>query len=351
MRKILLILALFLPTIITNGCGGGGSSTTMQEKTSVTINLGQTRTSSNTSGKLSAESSTIPSSIASIRFTISATDMVAIERVISVEGRTSISESFEVSNGANRHFIVEAMNTAGNILYRGETYADMNGTPVFLTIVMISTDTTPPNFAGLSDIVSTTTSLTLSWSPATDSTTPQDKMQYLIYMSATPGGEDFTSPNFTTSQGATSFTITGLNPGTVHYFIVRAMDESGNIDSNTVEKSASTISSISVSDSSTASGGYSNIPQDKIIDATSLIPAGKTVKRISVSLSYNAYSIPDQFQIIYEGNIIYDSGMTSGSNTVNISQNGSTPMVTIRVIGNNLGTVWNWSATATFAVE
>lgn len=242
MKKLLAILILVLLTININCGGGGGTSTSITGKTSVTINLGETRTASRANGGLLSASSTIPSNIASIRFVISAPDMATIERIVSVAGRTSVTESFEISNGANRHFMVEAMDASGNVLFRGETFASLDGSPLILVIVMVSTDVTPPVFSGLFSIDSiTTTSMTLSWAAATDNVTPQGSIQYLIYVSTTRGGENFATPNFTTASGATSFNIPGLNPDTLYYFVVRAMDEAGNIDANNVEMPARTL--------------------------------------------------------------------------------------------------------------
>ncbi len=242
MKKVLIALIFIMVITSLNSCGGS-SSTYTSGKTTVSINLGQTKTASPASGGLLSVSATIPSSIVSIRFTISATDMATIQRTISVEGRTTITESFDVQNGANRYFLVEAMDSAGNVLYKGDTYADLDGTPVTLTIVMVSMDVTPPTFSGLSAITSITdTSMTLSWSPATDNITSQDRMQYIVYMSTTSGGENFSLPSFTTSAGVTSFSVTGLSPSTTYYFVVRAKDEAGNIDTNTVEKFATTLS-------------------------------------------------------------------------------------------------------------
>jgi len=168
--------------------------------------------------------------------------MATIERVVSVAGKTAISESFDIPNGANRDCVVEAMDALGNIVFRGETFANFDGRPVALIIIMVSTDKTPPVFSGISSIDSiTTTSMTLSWSAATDNVTPQENIQYLIYMSTTSGGENFTTPNFTTAAGATSFNVTSLNPDTTFFFVVRAMDEAGNIDANNVEMSARTL--------------------------------------------------------------------------------------------------------------
>lgn len=241
MKKLFMIFVLAL--LIANICncgGGGGSSTSTSGKTIVTINLGETRTASYSDGKLLSASSTIPSNIVNIRFTISAPDMSTIEREVLVAGRTAISESFDVPNGANRYFRVEAMDVSGNRLYWGDTYRDLVGTPLSFEIIMVKDDI-PPTFSGISSIDSiTSTTMRLSWLPATDDLTPQDKIQYLIFMSATSGGQDFQAPSFTTPQGANSYVATGLTPSTTYYFVVRAKDEAGNSDTNITEMSGTT---------------------------------------------------------------------------------------------------------------
>ncbi|MBI5675720.1 MAG: fibronectin type III domain-containing protein [Nitrospirae bacterium] len=244
MKKLLTILFSVLLTANFLGCGGGGggsTSTGTTGKTKVTINLGETKTVSN--GLLNRTSS-IPAAIASIKFTISAPDMATMVRVLTVSGSTSISETFEVPTGSNRLFLVEALDSDGNILFQGSTYADLTGASADLTIAMISVEDIAPVFSGLTVIDSvTTTSMVLSWSPATDNVTPSGRIQYLIYISMKPGGQNFTNPNFVTAIGAASYNITGLNPDTAYYIVVRAMDEMGNSDANNEEKSAKTLMS------------------------------------------------------------------------------------------------------------
>jgi hypothetical protein len=75
---------------------------------------------------------------------------------------------------------------------------------------------------------------TLSWHPATDRRAPTRTIVYRIFQSAKPGGEDFSTPTYTTAAGATSF-MTPLLSAPV-YFVVRARDRAGHEDSNTVER-------------------------------------------------------------------------------------------------------------------
>ena len=108
-----------------------------------------------------------------------------------------------------------------------------------------SRDQTPPKFDGLSSAVTCipgpiwggrTTSYHLAWNPATDNRTRQNKIVYYIYIATSPGGEDFTQPYNWTPPGATSFDTDPLPANQTFYFVVRAKDRAGNIDTNTVER-------------------------------------------------------------------------------------------------------------------
>jgi hypothetical protein len=99
------------------------------------------------------------------------------------------------------------------------------------------TDTTAPTFSGLTSATATGSNVTLGWTAATDNSAAASAITYRVFRSTTAGGQVFTSPTATTSPGATTHSLTGLAAGT-HYFVVRAVDDSGNEDKNTVEKSA-----------------------------------------------------------------------------------------------------------------
>jgi predicted phage tail protein len=229
---------LLVVLLLAAGCGNARS--VPAGRTAVTINIGPARIAAVAGARLTAASS-VPQSIVNVRITITAPDMAKIERVDAVAGRTEISESFEVPNGKNRHFVVEGMDDMGYVLYHGEIYANLEGSPVSLAIMMVSSDPLPPVFGGLSKVGgATTTSLALSWDAASDEVSPPDTIQYLIYMATSSGGENYGAPVFTTDPGVTSFTVVGLSPGTKYYFVVRAMDEKGNVDTNSVEFSATT---------------------------------------------------------------------------------------------------------------
>lgn len=106
-------------------------------------------------------------------------------------------------------------------------------------------DDTPPVFAGLESAVGCTggperlgetIAYKLSWEPAHDQVTPRARIVYDIFMSNGSGGENFSSPNWTTRPGANSFKTPRLPVATTHYFVVRARDQAGNEDQNRVQR-------------------------------------------------------------------------------------------------------------------
>lgn len=102
--------------------------------------------------------------------------------------------------------------------------------------------------------------------------------------------------------------------------------------------------------SGSGSGGYSAAPQDQVIDGSSQL-AGRVVTGVKVTLTYDAMSIPDQFQILYGGTLA-DSGMVSYGGQIVGQGAGNSPEVKIRVISSsNQGTMWNWSASVEYFVK
>ena len=234
-------------------CGGPGGTPHGTSPVTITMSVNSSPVSTVTPAQ-----GAVPAAVAVVRITVEAPDMTTIVESVSVSGQGSVTITLEVPNGDNRHFIVECLDAGGAVIYRGETYADLDGTPVSLTVDMtLAADTTPPVFSGLQSATAVSEAeILLSWSPASDDVSAQSAIVYRIYISQTPGGEDFTSPDHTTAAGATSFTVTGLSPLTTYYFVVRAEDEAGNTDTNTVELQATTFPLITgVLDGTFGSGG------------------------------------------------------------------------------------------------
>jgi hypothetical protein len=128
-------------------------------------------------------------------------------------------------------FVVRARDEFGN--------TDTNSVEVSGSTVA---DSLPPSFAGATGVgAATTSSLTVTRSPATDNVTPQAAIVYDVCVSASPTAcaTSFVT-TLTTAAGATSATRTGLAPSTTYYFVVRARDTAGNRDTNTVARSGAT---------------------------------------------------------------------------------------------------------------
>lgn len=64
--------------------------------------------------------------------------------------------------------------------------------------------------------------------------------------------------------------------------------------------------------------------------------------RGTFTFSYDAFSVPDRFQVVYEGQTLLDTGSVSGSATRTLSFSGSSSVVTVTVTGPS-GTAWNYT--------
>jgi hypothetical protein len=128
MKKIpgLLTAILIFPLFLSCGFESVPDSS---DTTKVTINIGGSEAS------LSAEAS-IPPDITAIRCSVSAFDMEIITSTVSVTAGEALSVTLEVTNGADRKFIVEALDSSGSVLYGGSAFADLTGDPVTLGIQM-----------------------------------------------------------------------------------------------------------------------------------------------------------------------------------------------------------------------
>ena len=172
-RKYNLVSCLIILGFLTScGSGGGGAVTsTTSSSTAGNSLVSVTVGGSGQSASLRAEKDTflaraalwmnkairsdsaiaaIPAPVNSITFTISASDMTTITKDVSVAGQTSITETFSVPNGNARNFLVAAKDSAGTVLYKGSTTANLDGSAVTLDINMSAGDTAAPTVSSTS---------------------------------------------------------------------------------------------------------------------------------------------------------------------------------------------------------
>ncbi|HEY2512014.1 MAG TPA: fibronectin type III domain-containing protein [Polyangiaceae bacterium] len=127
------------------------------------------------------------------------------------------------------YFVARAHDAAGNL--------DNN---IVEVSAMPGPDTVAPTFGGCTAAVTkSSTQVTVSWDQATDNTTPAAQIVYDVYAATAAGQEDYTTPSGSFT-GALVGVVTGLKPSTSYVFVCRARDLSGNEDTNTSERTATT---------------------------------------------------------------------------------------------------------------
>ena len=60
------------------------------------------------------------------------------------------------------------------------------------------------------------------------------------------------------------------------------------------------------------------------------------------AFTYEAFSVPDRFEVIYEGRTLLDTGSVSGGATHSLTYAGSATVVTVTVTGPS-GTAWEYT--------
>ncbi|MEY4630279.1 MAG: hypothetical protein RIQ81_399 [Pseudomonadota bacterium] len=114
---------------------------------------------------------------------------------------------------------------------------DLAGNESACTLLVVYTNDSTPPTAGNSGTISdataiTTSSFAFSWTAASDTVTTSDNLQYLVCAAKTStlGSIAACEQNAVTTwtQNVTSYTVTGLDRGTTHYYNVIARDHAGN---------------------------------------------------------------------------------------------------------------------------
>ncbi|MEM8883498.1 MAG: Ig-like domain-containing protein [Planctomycetota bacterium] len=118
-----------------------------------------------------------------------------------------------------------------------------------------SPDQQSPLFGGLRAIATAGgASIRLDWRNAIDNDTDTNDIVYRVYRSDTSGAQDFSNPLATSGAGDTSILVAGTI-GQEAFFVVRAVDGSGNSDTNRVELSVIPVAAANVAYVSDAAAG------------------------------------------------------------------------------------------------
>jgi N-acetylneuraminic acid mutarotase len=126
------------------------------------------------------------------------------------------------------------------VAFNSRIMAILGGITAFLLVSVLATPSSgSPHFKGLLSVTPTgPDSITLSWNPAGGNQNVNGEITYLIYQASKSGEQNNNRPSYTTKD--TSYQVTGLASNTTYYFVVRAKDHNGQVDSNRVEHSAAT---------------------------------------------------------------------------------------------------------------
>jgi hypothetical protein len=132
------------------------------------------------------------------------------------------------------------------VIVRAENTADTTDTNTDELSQETEADTTPPTFAGAAGISSATaTTMTVAWAAASDPITPVQDIEYLVCMTLISGDCDGTKFTATYNvTGGTSYMATGLTQDTTYYFVVRAENQYGLNDGNSVQVSGVTVQTV-----------------------------------------------------------------------------------------------------------
>ncbi|WP_260425602.1 fibronectin type III domain-containing protein [Tannerella forsythia] len=84
-------------------------------------------------------------------------------------------------------------------------------------------DTQAPTAPVITSLTSTQTTITATWAPSTDNVTPQNEIEYVVWY----GISGYVLPKYP-PKGATSYTLSGLEPGKEYTILIRAKDAAGN---------------------------------------------------------------------------------------------------------------------------
>ncbi len=133
--------------------------------------------------------------------------------------------------GSEVFVVVRARNAAGE---HDSNTVEKSGKP--------ADDTQAPTFAGAKAATGKGGgSVEVSWEAAKDDLSPEGALSYLVYWADAAKGQTFGAPAAISAPGATSVVVTGLpKPKTAYYFVVRARDAAGNLDTNSNEVSGKT---------------------------------------------------------------------------------------------------------------
>jgi len=154
----------------------------------------------------------------------------AVPSYVVIGGTSKLLTSSDITLDTFYYFVVRAVDETGN--------ENTNTTEISAEA---ETDRTASTFAGITGINFGQSSpqigkMVLNWSVASDNVTAPGNIVYKIYQSTASGGQNFTTATYSVTGGLSkTLTASDIAMNTTYYYVIRAVDEAGNEDSNTLE--------------------------------------------------------------------------------------------------------------------
>ena len=134
MKKITAYLAIISLLFMAFGCGGGGGGSAELKVSQVTVSVDFQR---NNASDMQLKAS----SIIKIRYIVSGPGMQTMSGLVPVTG-TMVEISLIIPNGNQRCILIEALDDLNNVIWKGESCVDLDGSPKSITITLIKVDQT-----------------------------------------------------------------------------------------------------------------------------------------------------------------------------------------------------------------
>lgn len=262
-RHLSIIFSLIISlTFVLSGCGGGkGGRSDTEEAPSNDTTPPNVSSTSPANGNTGVALNSIIRAIFSEPInpnTLTANAFIVLS--VGTSGGTTVSGTIAYSAET-----MTATFTPSSLLGIDTTYTisittgveDEVGNPMAATFSWSFTtgsaiDNSPPSFPGndpqLVAQATSSSSISLSWVAASDNTTPQNQLIYVVCRSKL--STDCTTDPFPaaggnvaltkSTAGQTTLGVTGLSSNTTYYFVVRAKDQVNLLDSNVAQESVIT---------------------------------------------------------------------------------------------------------------
>ncbi|GAI27234.1 unnamed protein product, partial [marine sediment metagenome] len=132
-----------------------------------------------------------------------------------VSAGTSTYTDTTTTDGVTYYYVVRAQDAVGN------TESNTNEASA------MADATAPPAPTNLVASTVVGSGIQLNWTPSSPET---DVSQYNIYRASSSEGQNYSSPTYSVSTGNIGYTDTSVSDGATYYYVVRAQDAAGNIE-------------------------------------------------------------------------------------------------------------------------